>query len=67
MILRFAAFVVLAYALGFIGFAVTLPQPLEDAQTRRDEARAKLLQERPGAGTSRAQNQLPQPARKERD
>ena len=33
MILRFAAFVVLAYALGFIGFAVTLPQPLEDAQT----------------------------------
>lgn len=33
MILRFAAFILLAYALGFLGFAVTLPQPLGDVQT----------------------------------
>lgn len=33
MILRFAALLLLAYGMGFIGFAVTLPQPLGDAQT----------------------------------
>lgn len=33
MILRFFAFLVLAYALGFLGFAVTLPQPLAELET----------------------------------
>ena len=33
MILRFAAFLVLVYALGFLGFAVTLPQPLGETKT----------------------------------
>lgn len=33
MILRFAAFLLLIYALGFVAFAVTLPQPLGDVQT----------------------------------
>lgn len=33
MILRFAAFLLLAYGLGFVGFAVTLPQPLGDVAT----------------------------------
>tara|TARA_R110002072_G_scaffold22383_14_gene78156 strand:- start:8350 stop:8880 length:531 start_codon:yes stop_codon:yes gene_type:complete len=33
VILRFAAFLLLLYALGFVGFAVTLPQPLGDVET----------------------------------
>jgi len=33
VILRFAAFLLLIYALGFVAFAVTLPQPLGDVQT----------------------------------
>ncbi|MGI8943094.1 MAG: YdcF family protein [Qipengyuania sp.] len=33
MILRFFAFILLFYALGFIGFAVSLPQPLGQVET----------------------------------